>query len=255
VSDGIVARLRAPLRGRVDFGEVLAGSWSGLSAADLVQRRVLLDSEQPVPLGELFAVSGTPSGLIRFEGDLRRADRMGAGLSEGSVIVESGVGHEAGLGMSGGVLDVRGDAGDRTGGAEPDARKGMTGGELLVRGSAGAEPGERMRRGLLVVTGDVAGRAGPAMIAGTVLVFGKTGRSPGIGSKRGSVVALGKVEVPATYRYACTYRPDHVRLTLLRLRARYDLKPKKRHIDGLYRRYSGDLGDLGRGEILEWTAE
>jgi formylmethanofuran dehydrogenase subunit C len=255
VSDGIIASLRSPLRGRADFGEVLAGSWSGLPAADLARRRVLLDGEQPVPLGDLFALSGAPSGLIRFEGDLRTADRVGAGLSEGTVVVESGVGHEAGIGMSAGVLDVRGNAGDRTGGAEPDARKGMSGGELLVRGSVGAEPGGRMRRGLLVVTGDVAARAGSAMIAGTVLVFGKTGRSPGIGSKRGSVIALGKVEVPVTYRYACTYQPDHVRLTLLRLRARYDLKPKKRHIDGFYRRYSGDLADLGRGEILAWTAE
>jgi formylmethanofuran dehydrogenase subunit C len=255
VSDGIVASLRIPLPGRADFGEVLAGSWSGLSAADLARRRVLLDGEQPVPLGDLFAVSGTPAGVLRFEGELRAADRVAAGLSEGTVIVESGVGHEAGLGMSGGVLDLRGDAGDRTGGAEPDARKGMTGGELLVRGSVGAEPGERMRRGLLVVTGDVAARAGPGMIAGTVLVFGNAGRSPGMGSKRGSVVALGKVEIPATYRYACTYQPDHVRLTLLRLRSRHGLKPTKRQINGFYRRYSGDLGDLGRGEILAWTAE
>jgi len=112
-----------------------------------------------------------------------------------------------------------------------------------------------MRRGLLVVAGDVAARAGPAMIAGTVLVFGQSGRSPGLGSKRGSVVALGPIEIPPTYRYACTYQPDHVRLTLLRLRARYALQVDERHVTGLYRRYSGDLGDLGRGETLAWTAE
>jgi formylmethanofuran dehydrogenase subunit C len=255
VSDAIVASLRAPIRGRADFGEVLAGSWTGLSAGDLARRTVVLDGDAPAPLGDLFALSGTPSGLIRFEGDLRAADRIGAGLSEGTVVIESGVGHEAGIGMAGGVLDVHGDAGDRVGGAEPDARKGMTGGELLVRGSVGAEPGNRMRRGLLVITGDVAARAGLAMIAGTVLVIGNAGRSPAIGSKRGSVVALGRIEIPATYRYACTYQPDHVRLTLLRLRARYGLEVEERHVTGFYRRYCGDLGDLGRGEILAWTAE
>jgi formylmethanofuran dehydrogenase subunit C len=255
VSDGIVASLRAPFRGRADFGRVLAGDWGGLGAADLARRTVMLDGEAPAALGDLFSLSGTPSGLIRFEGDLRAADRVGAALSGGIVVVEGGVGHEAGIGMSGGVLDVRGDAGDRVGGAEPDARRGMTGGELLVRGSAGTAPGDRMRRGLLVITGDVAARAGPAMIAGTVLVFGKAGRLPGIGSKRGSVIALGGVEIPATYRYACTYQPDHVRLTLLRLRARHGLKVEERHVSGSYRRYSGDLGDLGRGEILAWTAE
>jgi formylmethanofuran dehydrogenase subunit C len=255
VSDGIVASLHVPLRGRADLGEVLLGSWTAHSAADLAGRPVVLDGERPVPLGDLFALRGAPAGLIRFEGDLRAVDRIGAGLSEGTVVVDSGVGHEAGVGMSGGVLDIHGDAGDRVGGAEPDARKGMTGGEILVRGSVGAEPGTRMRRGLLTVTGDIAARAGPAMIAGTVLVLGRSGRSPGIGSKRGSIVALGTIEIPATYRYACTYQPDHVRLTLLRLRARYGVKVKQRQVGGFYRRYSGDLGDLGRGEILAWTAE
>jgi formylmethanofuran dehydrogenase subunit C len=119
----------------------------------------------------------------------------------------------------------------------------------------GTEPGTRMRRGLLVVTRHVGARAGPAMIAGTILVFGNAGRAPGIGSKRGSVVALGSIDIPATYRYACTYQPDHLRLMLLRLRDRYGLKVQKRHLTGFYRRYSGDLGDLGRGEILAWTAE
>ena len=75
--------------------------------------------------------------------------------------MEGSVGDETGIGMSGGVIDVHGDAGARTGGAAGDARRGMTGGELLVRGGAGPEPGTRMRRGLLVVTGDVAGHAGP----------------------------------------------------------------------------------------------
>ena len=255
MSDGIVASLRAPIGGRADFGEVLAGTWAALPPADLARRPVTLDGDTAAALGDLFELSGSPAGLIRFEGDLGSVDRMAAGLTEGTVVVEGGVGHEAGSGMSGGVLDVRGDAGDRTGGAAPDARKGMTGGELLVRGSAGSEPGLRMRRGLLVVTGDVAARAGPASIAGTVLVFGNAGRSPGLGSKRGSVVALGRIEIPPTYRYACTYQPDHLRLTLLRLRARHGIKVEDRHVTGLYRRYSGDMGELGRGEILAWTAE
>jgi formylmethanofuran dehydrogenase subunit C len=255
VSDGLVATLKAPIRGRADFGEVLAGSWGAVSAGELARRTVVLEAETTVPLGDLFDVRGTPSGRIRFQGDLRRVDRIGAGLSKGTVVVESGVGHEAGIGMSGGVLDVHGDAGDRVCGAAPDARKGMTGGELIVRGSVGTEPGTRMRRGLLVVTRHVGARAGPAMIAGTILVFGNAGRAPGIGSKRGSVVALGSIDIPATYRYACTYQPDHLRVMLLRLRDRYGLKVQKRHLTGFYRRYSGDLGDLGRGEILAWTAE
>jgi hypothetical protein len=93
------------------------------------------------------------------------------------------------------------------------------------------------------------------MIAGTVMVLGDTGPAPGLWSKRGSIVALGPVEIPPTYRYACTYQPEHLRLTLLRLRKRYDLAVDERYVSGSYRRYSGDLADLGRGEILAWTAQ
>ena len=254
MSDGIGARLRRPLQTRADLGAVLAGAWSGLAAVDLARLPALLDGGTSVPLGDLFEVTGAPAGRIRFEGDLTKADRLGAGLAEGEVIVDGPVGDETGLGMSGGVIDVHGDAGARTGGAAGDARRGMTGGELLVRGGAGPEPGMRMRRGLLVVMADVAGHAGPGMIAGTVIVFGDTGPAPGRWSKRGSIVALGSVQIPPTYRYACTYQPDHLRLTLLRLRKRYDLAVDERYVSGFYRRYSGDLADLGRGEILAWTA-
>jgi formylmethanofuran dehydrogenase subunit C len=255
VSDGIGARLRKPLHTRADLGAVLAGAWSGLAAVELARRPVLLDGGASVPLGDLFEVTGAPAGRIRFEGDLAKADRLGAGLAEGEVLVEGPVGDEAGLGMSGGVIDVRGDAGARAGGAAGDARRGMTGGELLVRGRAGPEPGMRMRRGLLVVMADVAGHAGIGMIAGTLILAGDAGPAPGRWSKRGSIVALGSVQIPPTYRYACTYQPDHLRLTLLRLRKRYGLAVDERYVSGSYRRYSGDLADLGRGEILAWTAQ
>jgi formylmethanofuran dehydrogenase subunit C len=254
VSGGINARLRQPLQTRADLGAVLAGAWGGLTAAELARRPVTLDGETAVPLGDLFEVTGEPSGRIRFEGDLTQADRLGAGLAEGEVVVDGSIGDETGIDMSGGTLDVHGDAGARTGGAAGDARRGMTGGELLVRGGAGPEPGTRMRRGLLVVAGDVASHAGPGMIAGTVIVFGDAGPAPGRWSKRGSIVALGSVQIPPTYRYACTYQPHHLRLTLLRLRRRYDLAVDERFVSGSYRRYSGDLADLGRGEILAWTA-
>jgi formylmethanofuran dehydrogenase subunit C len=254
VSDGISVRLRQPLQSRADLGAVLAGAWGGLTVAELARRPVALERGTSVPLGDLFEAAGEPAGRIRFEGDLTKADRLGAGLTEGEVIVDGDVGDEAGIGMSGGVIDIRGNAGARTGGAAGDAPRGMTGGELLVRGGAGPEPGTRMRRGLLVVAGDVARHAGPGMIAGTVMVLGGTGPAPGLWSKRGSIVALGPVEIPPTYRYACTYQPEHLRLTFLRLRKRYDLAVDGRYVSGSFRRYSGDLADLGRGEILAWTA-
>ena len=93
------------------------------------------------------------------------------------------------------------------------------------------------------------------MIAGTVVVFGSAGAESGLWSKRGSVIALGGITPPATYLYACTYRPEYVRLLLARLRVRFGLPVGARHLNGLYRRYSGDMAELGKGEILAWTAE
>ena len=253
MSDGIRARLRRPLDARVDLGSVLSGAWTTLGAGELARRPIGITGADAV-LGEIFDLSGSPTATIRFEGDLAMADRLGAGLSEGAVVVDGAVGDDVGSGMSGGSIDVHGNAGARAGGAAADARRGMTGGELLIRGSAGEDPGTRMRRGLVVITGDVARRAGPGMIAGTVIVFGTPGPGPGLWSKRGSIVAMGKVEIPPTYRAACTYQPAHVRVTLLRLRRQYALDVEERYLTGFYRRYSGDLAELGRGEILAWTA-
>jgi formylmethanofuran dehydrogenase subunit C len=131
----------------------------------------------------------------------------------------------------------------------------MTGGELIVHGSAGAGAGSGMRRGLLVITGEAGDQTGVGTIAGTVVVFGPAGTDTGLWSKRGTVVALGAITPPATYSYACTYQPVHLRLLLTRLRVRYSLPVRPRHLNGFYRRYSGDMAELGKGEILEWTAK
>jgi formylmethanofuran dehydrogenase subunit C len=255
VSGVLVARLKAPLRQRADFSEVLAGSWTTLSAGELAQRPVYLQRDGRASLGDLFDVKGEPQGRIRFLGDLTLADRLGAGLSEGEVAVEGNVGDEAGLALSGGSLDIDGDAGSRAGAASPGFKRGMTGGELIVRGSAGAEAGAAMRRGLLVIAKQAGNQAGLGMIAGTVVVFGSAGADPGLWSKRGTVVALGRITPPATYVYACTCQPDYLRLLLIRLRVRYGLPVRPRHLNGFYRRYSGDMAELGKGEILAWTAE
>ena len=254
MTPGLIARMKISLDQRADFTEVLAGSWSALSPADLARRPVELERDGRVAAGDLFDFTGSPGGQIRFTGDLERVDRLGAGLSEGQVIVEGNVGREPGLGMAGGMVDIAGDAGPRAGAAFPAYKRGMSGGELIVRGSAGVEAGASMRRGLLVI-GRVAGaRTGVGMIAGNIIVFGAAGTDTGLWSKRGSVVALGGITPPATYSYTCTYQPVHLRLMFMRLQVHYGLRVRKRYLNGLFRRYSGDLAELGKGEILEWTS-
>ena len=221
-------------------------------------------------LGDFFTVSGERSSHVCVEGSTPDIEGLGAGMSGGELDISGDAGALAGAGMTGGVLRVRGNVGEaagqgmsggslrvdgnaaaRVGSNAPGAARGMTGGEIVVNGSAGAEAGARMRRGLLVVGGNVDRDAGRAMIAGSVFVFGSCGDGPGRGSKRGSIVALGTVTVPATYRYACTYRPPHVRLTLLYLARKYGLTVDAALIDSVFRRYCGDAGEPGKGEILE----
>lgn len=255
MSGGVVARLRAPLRQRADFSEALAAAWTTLSAVELARRPVYLQQDGAVSLGDLFDLGGEPNGRIRFLGDLSLADRLGASLSEGDVAVEGSVGREAGLALSGGSLDVDGDAGPRAGAAPLGFKRGMTGGELIIRGSAGPEAGAGMRRGLLSIGRQAGDRTGLGVIAGTIIVFGSAGADSGLWSKRGTVVALGRITPPATYAYACTFQPNYLRLLLTRLRVRYGLPVRPKHLKGFYRRYSGDLAELGKGEILAWTAK
>ena len=253
MSGGLVASLRAPLRQRADFSEVLTGSWTALSGSELSRRPVYLDGEGATALGELFDLTGDSNGRIRFTGNLELADRLGAGMIEGNVVVEGDVGHEAGLSLAGGSLLIDGDAGRRAGAAPSGFKRGMTGGELVVRGSAGPEAGSSMRRGLVAIVGRAGDRTGLGMIAGTIVTFGPVGADSGLWSKRGSLVALGPIDLPPTYAYACTYKPVHLKLLLIRLRVTYDLPVKPKHLNGFYRRYSGDLAELGKGEILTWS--
>jgi formylmethanofuran dehydrogenase subunit C len=253
MSGGLEARLKTGLGQRADFSEVLAGSWASRPASELARRPVYLERDGQVAMGDLFELQGHPDGHLRFTGDLALADRLGAGLAEGEVVVEGSVGSEAGLALAGGTLDIAGDAGPRAGAAPLGFKRGMTGGELIVRGSAGPGAGSGMRRGLIVIAGRAGDQTGLGMIAGSVVVFGSAGVDSGLWSKRGSVVALGAITPPATYFYACTYQPVHLRLLFTRLRARYRLPVRPRHLNGYYRRYSGDMAELGKGEILAWA--
>jgi formylmethanofuran dehydrogenase subunit C len=255
MSEGLTAHLKSPLTQPADFGEVFVAAWSQLDPAALAHRPVYLSAGDKVTLGDLFDIQGTARGRIRFEGDLTLAVRFAAGLAEGEVTVDGSVGPEAGSAMSGGALIIEKNAGARVGAAPQGVKRGMSGGELIVRGSAGPEAGAAMRRGLLAIGRTAGERTGLGMIAGTVVVFGDSGAETGLWSKRGSVVALGPITPPATYAYACTYQPIHVRLQLSRLKARYALPVQRRHLTGFYRRYSGDLAERARGEILQWTAK
>ena len=265
----LTARLESPL----DASAIAADRLAKLDARAIAGLEVWYQGNA-AKLGDFFAASGAPGDRVVVRGDLARAEGLGRGMAAGELVIEGNAGPEtgarlaggrvlvtgsagprAGQEMHGGLLEIRGDAGDGAGCASAGATKGMAGGEIIIRGRSGAETGANLRRGLIVVAGEAGPRTGRAMIAGSVVVLGRTGQDAGLWSKRGSIVALGGIMPPVTYRAACSFRPPHLRLTLTYLRTRHKLPVNDDQIHGLYRRLCGDLADLGRGEILEWTAK
>ena len=89
---GLEARLRSPFAAPADCSAVLDGTWTGWSAAELARRPVVIAGRGPVALGDLCDLSGEPNGSLRLTGEWTRATRVGAGLTEGTVVVDSDVG-------------------------------------------------------------------------------------------------------------------------------------------------------------------
>ena len=93
------------------------------------------------------------------------------------------------------------------------------------------------------------------MIAGTVIVFGDAG--PGAGPlvqarlDRGAGAGRDPADLPLRLHLPAGPPPAHAPPAPQAVRPAVD----ERHVSGYYRRYSGDLADLGKGEILAWTAE
>lgn len=254
MSDTVVLSLTQPPDFTLLADAIVPDRFATLTARDIASLPAL-HGGRPARLGDFFQVKGERSASVRIEGGLDNVEGIGTGMSGGDLVIEGSAGRDLGVAMAGGRIDVHGGAGDNVGGAPPGAAKGMTGGEIIVRGAVGDDAGARMRRGLLVVLGDAGRGSGRGMIAGTLLLFTKAGPGTGRFLKRGSIVAFGKVERPATFRYACTYRPPHVAVLLRYLRSLADVPVPDRYVTGRYERYSGDLAELGRGEILQWGGE
>ena len=272
MSDAVSLTLRALIDAPLEVDGLTPDRVAALSERDIAALPVLRGNARAA-IGDFFDVHGERSRTLRIVGDVSRVDglgaamtggeliidgnagsRVGARMSDGSITVTGRVGDEAGASMSGGLLRIHGDAGARLGAATAGAAQGMSGGEIIVDGSSGAGAAARLRRGVIVVGGDAGDECGRAMIAGTLIVLGRTGAHPGRQNKRGSIVAIGGITIPPTYRYACPSTPPHLRFAMTYLRRRHGLAIPDDVVGGLYRRYCGDLGDPGKGEILEWVA-
>jgi formylmethanofuran dehydrogenase subunit C len=151
--------------------------------------------------------------------------------------------------MTAGYLEIAGAAGDRLGGPLPGEVAGMRGGVVVVRGAAGDRAGDRMRRGSIIVEGSAGSHAGSRMLAGTLIVRRTAGPMPGYLMRRGTIVLGGAGALISPTFVDCGTHD----LIALRLLARFVQVYSKRAasvIGGPLRRLAGDMAVLGKGEIF-----
>lgn len=235
-----------------------------------IERMPVYEGNVQAALGDFFQVQGDPSDRRhRWEGDLRGVHWIGAGMTDGQIVIEGSAGRHVGsqmrggtilvLGdvsdwvgaeMRGGLIRVQGRAGHLVGSAYRGSPRGMTGGTICIAGDAGNEIGHSLRRGLIAIGGGIGDLAGMNMLAGSILVFGDCGIRHGAGMRRGTLAFFGAAPpLLPTFRHACRFQPVILRVIFRYLRqvgfavpeaietARCDL-------------YHGDFLCGGRGEVL-----
>lgn len=261
--------LATELRQRIDASRLTPDALAGLSLADIGAIPLQTGNRQ-VPVGGLFSLDGDDAGAIVFRGATGMLDFVGKGMSSGSIRVDGDAGSYLGMNMKGGeitvsgsvdayaacemkngVIVIRGNAGDFLGACLPGNKKGMVGGVVIVRGNAGERVGDHMRRGAILIEGDAGAYLGSRMTAGTIGVLGQVGDNIGYAMGRGTLLlAQAPVSMPVTFNDCGTHTLGFIPLLLKGFQGLdtsfADMADSLKRV----RRYAGDLGALGKGEIL-----
>jgi formylmethanofuran dehydrogenase subunit C len=265
----LVLSLKSRPARRVDLAPLTAAPLAGqpISALAAIE---LPSGNHSVKVGDLFNLSGDPGSELEIRNSCDQLDRLGAGLTEGRLVVkgdtgaflgarmtggtievEGNAGAWVGTGMTAGLIQVSGNVGDFVAAAIPGDHQGMKGGTIIVQGNAGDRAGDRMRRGSVLIEGNTGDYCGSRMVAGTLAVWGRVGAFPGLAMRRGTILLRTKPDALLPTFNDCGEYP----LGFLTLLARAWRKlPGK--FAGLpqtgfrVRRYIGDLANGGRGEIL-----
>ena len=266
-----MSRLTFRLRGappqRLDLSGLTPSALNGKSEGEIAALEIGT-TRRRVTVGDVFVVQPGDVEDFVFEGGSERLDRIGAGMSSGSIRVLGDVGVEAGRrmsggalriegsagaftgsGLQGGLLEIAGDVGERLGGPLAGETEGVSGGVIHVLGAASERAGDRQRRGLIVIEGAAGAHAGSRMIAGTLVIGAEAGPLQGYLMNRGTILlAAGTQEMTPTFRDCGTFE-----LVAMRLLAAHVTPISARLGAALrapLRRYAGDLAALGLGEIF-----
>jgi formylmethanofuran dehydrogenase subunit C len=207
---------------------------------------------------------------IEVHGNVHRVRHLGRGMSHGTLTIHGDVGMHLGAHMKGGEIEVfgnagdwvgaemkngtihiHGDAGQQLGAAYRGSVLGMRGGTIIVNGSAGIEVGMRMRRGLIVVGGPARDFAGLQMKGGTIVLQQGAEIRTGAWMQRGTIISLKELQLMPTFAYSGSFNPTFINVYSKHLES-LGISLPYRSSEGSFRRYSGDRGVPGKGEILVW---
>lgn len=239
--------LKTALCHKLDVSSLVPDQLTGKSLAD-IQNLTLNYGGQHVPAEQLFDISGDDAQHIVFQGNCNHLDYIGANMRSGSISVEGDAGDFAACSMRGGLLTIRGNVGDFLGAGFEGSRKGMLGGTIIVKGNAGDRVGDQMRRGLILIEGNVGDYAASRMIAGTIGILGITGNYLGFGMRRGTLLMKHSPQLTATMQDCGSHTLPFLRLFSKSL-AEYDTAFNQLPLNRV-RRFVGDAGNNGNGEIL-----
>jgi formylmethanofuran dehydrogenase subunit C len=192
-----------------------------LSSTQIAELKLGAESGSP-RVGDYFSVTGEDTQHIVFEKSTDKLDYIGCAMKQGQITVD-------------------GDAGDFLG-------AGMLNGTIICHGNVGDRLGDRMRRGLILVEGNAGDYAATRIIAGTIGILGNTGSYLGFGMKRGTILLSKNSNLLATLQDCGTHTLPYLSL-LFKSFASLDTQFKQ-ITSNRVRRYSGDVGVNGRGEVL-----
>jgi formylmethanofuran dehydrogenase subunit C len=213
----LILKLKKKLSAPVSAECISPDTFAGKQESEIAGL-TLWEGNRKRQLSEIFEVEGisgsSPSETtIHIKGDLSKTRRIGAGMTEGriviqgnggmhigeemkggTILVEGNAGSWLGSAMKGGVIEVKKNAGDYIGGAHRGSTKGMRGGVIIVHGNAGTEAGSHMRKGLIKIFGDADQFAGIYMKDGAIVVHGNSRGRLGAFMTSGKIVVCGKAE-------------------------------------------------------------
>ena len=272
---GLSLSLRQPPPGRISLFGLTPNRLAGKAPVE-IERLPLAWGAHGLPVGELFRVRGSADMQWVFEGDCSRFSDLGGGMEQGAIevkgdagefvgrdmvggriAVRGSVGRFAACGLAGGELQIDGNAGERLGAALPWLAAGMRGGRVIVAGSVGERCGDKLRRGEIFIGGNAGAFCATRMVAGTIAVAGRIGPHAGYGMRRGTLLLLGaQYSPPPTFMETAMTADAYLRLLWRDWLARpasaafAGFARRAMAGEGRVRRWMGDVGSDGRGEVF-----